>query len=111
MQEKVELYTVRVLGLITVIMVSVISPVLIVTYIANASLASIALAIAYSWLFKISQTEIRPQEGIIIKHFAHPIFARSRQFDIQKYEIVTSKLRMGRGSTNWISVLLSAQCD
>lgn len=108
-QEKVELYTVRVLGLITVIMVSVLSPALVVTYMANATLASIALAIAYSWLFKISQTEIRPQEGLIVKLFAHPIFATSRQFDIQKYEIVTSKLRMGRGGANWISVLLSGR--
>lgn len=109
MQEKAELYTVRVLGLIAVIMVLVISPVLIVTYMAMATLAVIALAIIYSWLFKISQTVIRPQEGLITKLFAHPIFATSRQFDIQKYEIVTSKLRMGRGGANWISVLLSGR--
>ena len=108
-QEKVDLYIVRVLGLIVVIMVSIISPVLIVTYMAITTLVAIAISIAYSWLFEISKTEICPQEGKITQLFSHPIFGTSRQLDIRKYEIVTSKLRMGSRGTNWISVLLSGR--
>jgi len=108
-QEKAELYLVKVLGLIFLIMVFVLSPLPIVTYMAAATLGAIALAVSYSWLSKMSRTEIRRDEGVIFQFFAHPVFSTTRQFDLQRYEIVTSNWRMGRGGANWVSVLLSGR--
>jgi hypothetical protein len=108
-QEKAEIYFVKVVGLILLVMIYVLSPHLAVTYIAIAALTSIALAISYFWLFKISQTEIRPQEGVIFQYFAHPIFSTTRHFNLQEYEIITSSWAKGEVGAHWVSVLLSGR--
>jgi len=90
-------------------MVWVLSPPPFVTYMAAATLGAIAIVVSYSWLSTISRTEIRRHEGAIFQFFAHPIFSTTRQFDLRRYEIVTSNWRMGRGGAHWVSVLLSGR--
>ena len=109
-REKTELFIIKTLDLILLAVMYVFSPLQFLTYLIVAGLVTIFFVVTHSWIFRIFRTEIRLQEGKIFQFLAGRCFSTPRQFDLRKYEIVISNVRMGRNTgIQWISVLLSGR--